>query len=122
VAASLALLAFSLVVAIFVLAFSAEDGMLPRGAKRRAKRLFLSKLSTKQRISWLRHRRFEVTAVSGRRYTLLPYDTFNIRSGGDAFCIKVEGRIPIYDKLLAQRLLIESDERLFLTLANTRRR
>jgi hypothetical protein len=50
----------------------------------------------------------------------MPYESFNIRSDRYAYCLRVLGRLPAYDKLLAQRLLLECDERAFLTLANRR--
>jgi hypothetical protein len=97
-----------------------EDAGLPWAAKRRARELFLSKLDERQRRSWHLRRRFDVVAGGGRRYTIGSYRSFNVSSGDAVFCVEVEGRIPVYDKLLAQKLLIESDEQLFLARANVR--
>lgn len=36
------------------------------------------------------------------------------------YCLRVDGRLPAYDKLLAQRLLVECDETAFLAVANKR--
>ncbi len=98
----------------------AEDARLPWAAKRRARALFLSNLDAKQRRSWHVRRRFDLTVASGRRYTISRYQPFNVHSSGAAFCVQVSGNIPVYDKLLAQKLLIESDEQRFLARANVR--
>lgn len=96
-----------------------EQGFSP-AAKARARELFLSKLTSSQRRSWLLRRRFIVTARSGRRYTLCNYEAFNVHSWDAAFCLQVDGALPSYDKLLAQKLVIECDEALFLASANVR--
>jgi hypothetical protein len=101
---------------------SQKEFWLPRRAKRRARKLFLSKLDVGQRRSWELARCFDVNCASGNRYTISPYRTFNIRNATEEFCLLLEANIPAYDKLLAQRLLIEADECLFLTLANRRQR
>jgi hypothetical protein len=118
-----ALVLFVLTVGVAImLAISAEDFGLPAQAKKRARELFLSKLNDSQRKTWVRRHRFDVTASSGRRYTISPYGAFNVTCGDDSFCVQIDGRIPTYDKLLAQVLLITADERLFRTTANIRKR
>jgi hypothetical protein len=89
-------------------------------AESRARTLFLSKLSPAQRRSWHARRRFTVRAASGRRYTVSHYDPYNIRTADALFCLQVGGYTPVYDKLLAQKLLLECDEPLFLAKANIR--
>jgi hypothetical protein len=103
-----------------VLGWLREDAGLPREACRRARGLFFAKLDRKQRWSWLVRRRFEVRGSAGRRYTIAAYRPFNISTDDAVFCVQVNGRIPVYDKLLAQKLLIEADETLFLAHANMR--
>jgi hypothetical protein len=137
VAASIVLVAIVVTVAVFVVPrlegwlarrsspllaalAASEDAALPWEAKQRARRLFLERLDEGQRRAWLLRRRCSVRSSTGRRYTLAPYRPFNIRSGDALFCIQVHGRIPVYDKLLAQKLLIEADEELFLARANVR--
>lgn len=120
--AAIALCIVSVIAALLFVVLTGEDFGLPAEAKERAKRLFLSKLDATQRRSWKFLRRFDVVAASGRHYTIKPYGTFNIRSGPDMFCVRVDGHMPSYDKLLAQRLLIEADEHLFLAIANRRQR
>ncbi len=119
---ALALCIVSIFAALLFVVISGEDFGLPAEAKERARRLFFSKLDAAQRRSWTFRRRFDVVASSGRRYTIKPYGTFNIRSGPELFCVRVDGHMPSYDKLLAQRLLLEADEHLFLSIANRRQR
>jgi hypothetical protein len=97
-----------------------EDARCTSVAKHRARELFLSKLDERQRRSWHLRRRFDVFAGSRRRYTIGRYQPFNVCSGDAVFCVEVEGCIPVYDKLLAQKLLIETDEQFFLAEANVR--
>lgn len=97
-----------------------RDNAFERAADERARTLFLSKLCAAQRRSWLARRRVTVRARSGTRYTIAPYDPYNIRSNDALFCLQVGGNTPDYDKLLAQKLLIECDEQLFLAKANVR--
>jgi hypothetical protein len=97
-----------------------NESAFSRTAKARARTLFLSKLSDAQRRSWLMRRRVSVLAKSGRRYTLCNYEAYNIHAWDAAFCLQVDGELPSYDKLLAQKLLIECDESLFLASANVR--
>jgi hypothetical protein len=114
------LFATSLFAALVILAALREDAGVPRAARRRARGLFLAKLDRTQRLSWLVRRRFEVRGSCGRRYTIAAYRPFNISTADAVFCVQVNGRIPVYDKLLAQKLLIEADETLFLAHANMR--
>jgi hypothetical protein len=97
-----------------------EDAALPERAKRSARELFFAKLDDRQRRSWRVFRRFDVVTASGRRYSISRYRPFNVRSGDAIFCLQIEGGIPVYDKLLAQKLLLEADEQYFLARANIR--
>jgi hypothetical protein len=105
---------------LFALLSLAEDAALPWDAKQRARRLFSNALDGKQRRAWSLRRQFTVRAASGRAYTFSRYRPFNIRSGEALFCLQVHGSIPVYDKLLAQKLLVEADEQRFLSQANVR--
>ncbi len=97
-----------------------EDASLPADARQRARELFLANLTLKQRRSWHLRRRFDAIAASGRRYTISGYRPFNVSARDALFCIQIVDRVPVYDKLLAQKLLIESDEQRFLARANVR--
>jgi hypothetical protein len=120
VTAALTLLATSFAIVLLLLALFTDRETSSAVSQRRAKKLFLSKLSAAERRWWSRHRRLTIVGSSGRRYILTPYEPFNIRAGNEAYCLCVRGRIPVYDKLLAQRLLVESDEPRFLAIANRR--
>jgi hypothetical protein len=96
-----------------------ESGFSP-AAKAQARALFLSKLTARQRRSWLLRRRIVVCGSGGRRYTLCNYEAYNVHAWDAAFCLQVEGDMPAYDKLLAQKLLLECDEPYFLASANVR--
>jgi hypothetical protein len=116
---ALALLAVAAAIAM-LLVLPISEGTLSPASWLRAKRLFLSKLSDAERRRWATERRLTVVGSSGRRYTLAPYEAFNIRAGTQEYCLRVVGWLPAYDKLLAQRLLVESDEPAFLAIANRR--
>lgn len=116
---ALALFAPSVAVVMLLVLPINEGTMNPRSWIR-AKELFLSKLSDADRRRWLHDRRLTIVGSSGRRYTLKPYESFNIRAGDHEYCLRVLGKTPAYDKLLAQRLLLESDEAAFLAIANRR--
>lgn len=118
---ALALFAAAVAIAM-LLVLPINEGTISPLSWIRAKELFLSKLTSAERRSWDRDHRLVVLGSSGRRYTLTRYESFNIRTGEDEYCLRVLGRTPAYDKLLAQRLLIESDEPTFLAIANRRKR
>jgi hypothetical protein len=98
----------------------AEDARLPDAAKARARELFLAQLDERQRRSWHIRRRFEVVGAGGTRYTISRYRPFNVCTNDASFCVAVTGNVPVYDKLLAQKLLIECNEQMFLARANVR--
>lgn len=116
---ALALLAVAAAIAM-LLVLPISEGTLSPASWLRAKRLFLSKLTDAERRRWASERRLTVMGSCGRRYTLAPYEAFNIRAGTQEYCLRVVGWLPAYDKLLAQRLLVESDEPAFLAIANRR--
>jgi hypothetical protein len=108
-------------VAVPALEASVRGNRFTKAARARARALFLSKLDRVQRRDWFLRKKFIVIAPSGRRYTIGTYSAFNIAAAWDAaFCLAVEGESPDYDKLLAQKLLIECDESRFLATANVR--
>jgi len=119
-ARALVLFALSLFAGLLVLGWLREDAGIPLDARRRARRLFLRKLDRRQRVSWFLRHRFDVRGSAGNRYTIAAYRPFNISTADAVFCVQVNGRIPVYDKLLAQKLLLEADESLFLAHANMR--
>jgi hypothetical protein len=105
---------------LFMLLAPSDAAAFTPDAVERARDLFLAHLDPRQRRSWQHRRRFDVTAASGRRYTIGAYRPFNVSARDATFCVQVHGTVPSYDKLLAQKLLIEADEQLFLARANIR--
>ena len=89
----------------------------------RAKALLLSHLNTWQQIDLEEEGEFEVTAPSGRLYRIYKFRSNNVLEIGRdgrtvcTFCLTA-GSVPIYDQMLAQKLLIETDEAAFRKLAN----
>ena len=100
--------------------FRGEDGVPSEAAENRARELLYSKLDPQQRRSWTLRRSFVVRAASGRKYVVSTYRPFNIRTSDAVFCLAVSGPAPGCDKVLAQKLLIEANETLFLATANVR--
>lgn len=104
-------------------------------ARRRAEALLLEHLDVDQRAEWAASRSFHVATADGvRRYRIKLGLAGNVAlvkdgeleprvAGGHLrrFCMHVyhpDGKIPDEDNVLAQKLLLESDEAEFLRLAN----
>lgn len=94
-------------------------------ANKKAEKLLIEKLSTEQLDSWKKTRTFLVKSkTTGIEYKLSEKRTYGIetylygkRIG--KFCItSKDNNIPICDLLLAQKLLIETDEKAFIETAN----
>jgi hypothetical protein len=97
----------------------------PRPANAAARRLLLSQLSPDQAQEYKSSGSFHVQGESGRLYRLSHAWAGNIqvvtKPWGDplaTLCIHPIERIPIEDSLLAQKLLIESDEDELHAIAN----
>ena len=96
-----------------------------RVADERAEQLLLSCLTAEQRMAWRTRRCFYVILGSGRRYRF-DSNTYqgNVKLVNEAdevlssFCIHLRMGIPIYDHLLAQKLMLEADEQTFMRIAN----
>jgi hypothetical protein len=100
--------------------------------------LLLEHLSETQREEWAAERAFTVHTADGKRAYKIAYglaDNVHLVKAdeppvskhgrplavGARFCMHVyhpEGQVPHEDNMLAQKLLLESDEREFLALAN----
>jgi hypothetical protein len=92
----------------------------------KSKRLFLANLTESQKLLFEQKSTISVTAKSGRVYKIYcghtcgNIITYDRRNNPIHYClhIKTEYACPLYDHILAQKLLIETDEKLFLKLAN----
>ena len=97
----------------------------PTPAEIKAEKLLVKNLSAEQKKDWLADRTFMVTGnTTGIQYKLTKSRTYGIetylygRKIGKLCVVAKDPKIPIYDQLLAQKLLIETDEKAFVALAN----
>jgi hypothetical protein len=89
-----------------------------RLAKLRAEALLLAWLSPDQRAQYRARGRFEVTTAAGHRYRVCPGGVVRLDPRGSAYCIEATSPVPVADEMLAFKLLLETDERLFLATAH----
>ena len=89
-----------------------------RQARLRAEALLWAWLSPAQRQQYRARRWFEVTTTSGRRYRVLPGGVVRLHPRGSGFCIEATSPVPVADEMLANKLLLETDERRFLATAH----
>jgi len=89
-------------------------------AERRARDLLLRMLSGKQRREFELCGYFSVEAPGRGRFWILPWRSLNVVEPvtGDCYCGMPEGRLPVYDLMLAQKLLLENDPQHFFSVAN----
>jgi hypothetical protein len=89
-----------------------------RKARLRAEALLWAWLSPAQRKQYRARRWFEVTTTSGRRYRILRGGVVRIDPHGSGYCIEATSPVPVADEMLANKLLLETDERRFLATAH----
>jgi hypothetical protein len=89
-----------------------------REAEERALELLHSCLTENQRLDLEADDQFTVVAPSGREYLIVQGYAGNVYSEGWSFCIHMDSRLPVSDHMLAQKLMIETDEAGFLSIAN----
>ena len=89
-----------------------------REAQRRAEALLLGWLSPDQRRQYQAHDWFEVTTTRGYRYRVLRGGVVRLDPLGSAYCIEATSPVPAADEMLANKLLLETDERRFLATAH----
>jgi hypothetical protein len=89
-----------------------------RKARLRAEALLWAWLSPAQRKQYRARRWFEVTTTSGRRYRILRGGVVRLDPRGSAYCIEATSSVPVADEMLANKLLLETDERRFLATAH----
>jgi hypothetical protein len=89
-----------------------------RQARLRAEALLWAWLSPAQRKQYRARRWFEVTTTSGRRYRILRGAVVRRDPRGSGFCIEATSPVPVADEMLANKLLLETDERRFLATAH----
>ena len=89
-----------------------------REARLRAEALLCTWLSPAQRRQYCARRWFEVTTGSGRRYRVLRGGVVRVDPRGSGYCIEATSPVPVADEMLANKLLLETDERRFLATAH----
>jgi hypothetical protein len=89
-----------------------------RQARLRAEALLWAWLSPAQRKQYRARRWFEVTTTSGRRDRILRGGVVRIDPHGSGYCIEATSPVPVADEMLANKLLLETDERRFLATAH----
>ena len=89
-----------------------------RQARLRAEALLWAWLSPAQRKQYRTRRWFEVTTSSDRRYRILRGAVVRLDPRGSADCIEAASSVPVADEMLANKLLLETDERRFLATAH----
>jgi hypothetical protein len=89
-----------------------------RQARRRAEALLWAWLSPAQRRQYRARRWFEVTTASGRRYRVLRGAVVRLHPRGSGYCIEATSLVPVADEMLANKLLLETNERRFLATAH----
>jgi hypothetical protein len=93
-------------------------GVRRRRARLRAEALLWAWLSPAQRRQYRARRWVEVTAASGRRYRVLRGGVVRLDPRGSGYCIEATSPVPVADAMLANKLLLETDERRFLATAH----
>jgi len=93
-------------------------GVRRRRARLRAEALLWAWLSPAQRQQYRARGWFEVTTASGRRYRILRGGVVRRDPRGSGYCIEATSPVPVADEMLANKLLLETDERRFLATAH----
>ncbi|HEV8650403.1 MAG TPA: hypothetical protein VG276_13580 [Actinomycetes bacterium] len=89
-----------------------------RQARLRAEALLLAWLSPDQRAQYRARGWFEVTTAAGHRYRVCGGGVVRRDVRGAGFCIEAVSPVPVADEMLANKLLLETDERRFLATAH----
>jgi hypothetical protein len=96
-----------------------RDGLSRRHqARLRAETLLLAWLSPGQRRQYRARGWFEVITNAGHRYRVYRGGVVRLDVRGSAYCIEAVSPVPIADEMLANKLLLETDERRFLATAH----
>jgi hypothetical protein len=93
-------------------------GVRRRRARLRAEALLWAWLSPAQRRQYRRRGWFEVTTASARRYRILRGGVVRLDPRGSGYCIEATSPVPVADEMLANKLLLETNERRFLATAH----
>jgi hypothetical protein len=91
--------------------------------KRRARKILVSLLNETQRAEFKKKKSFHVLGKDGFTYLItnrLIHNVFRIEDGRRTFeyCVITSGFVPLYDQMLSQKLLLESNPQMFLDISN----
>ncbi len=89
-----------------------------REAAQRAEALLVAWLSAAQRAQYRRWGWFEVHTAAGHRYGIWPGRVVRLDVRGAGYCIEATTPAPVAEEMLANKLLLETDERRFLATAH----
>jgi hypothetical protein len=104
-----------------------EEGM--RQAEAKAKALLVMCLTPEQQAEFEEHGRFTITVdhkVSGfptGAFRIKKSSAFNVEhiESGETFCVVAQEKVPVYDQMLTQKLLLEQEPERFFKTANRSR-
>lgn len=94
---------------------------IPEDATEKAYRLLLAHLDTKQRREFRSKGSFVIEGSDGRLYRIHKKWAYGITTGDHELCAHPR-HIPIYDSMLAQKLLLETNASHLHNIAYTKRR
>jgi hypothetical protein len=97
---------------------SPADG--PMAAEARARTLLLRMLAPAQREELERRDCFTVSVPGRGRFAILPRRTLNVLNldSGECYCCITATEVPLWDLMLAQKLMLENDPDQFFAVAN----
>jgi hypothetical protein len=91
--------------------------------KRRSRKILFSLLNETQREEFKKKKSFHVVGKDGFTYLIInrhQHNVFRIEDGRRTFeyCIITNNYVPLYDQMLSQKLLLESNPQMFLDISN----
>lgn len=98
--------------------FGPDHSLEREEAEQRAQDLLIECLSPSQKEEYISFQCFTVISPSGKPYKIYNSKSYNVESGGIAYCAGPRDEVPIGDMMLSQKLILENDEERFLTIAN----
>lgn len=103
-----------------------EAEAVAKEAQERARRLFLEVLDTEQRQTFEKNQKFYLIGSDGERYevdcTKHHQNVYQVDKEGKrkvGYCAYATGGVPLSDNHIVQKLLLETDAKAFLKVANS---
>lgn len=100
-----------------------EDKRKADAIKRRSRKILMSLLDETQQAEFKKKKSFHVLGKDGFIYLVTgqyQHNVFRVEDGRRTFeyCIITKGYVPLYDQMLSQKLLLESNPQMFLDISN----